>query len=48
MDASGISVYGRGTQGVKLIGLEPDERVAAIAKVVEKEQDTVVEPLESE
>ncbi|MGE3521737.1 MAG: DNA gyrase subunit A [Candidatus Dadabacteria bacterium] len=48
MNASGISVYGRGTQGVKLIGLEPDERVAAIAKVVEKEQDTVVEPLESE
>ncbi len=48
MNASGISIYGRGTQGVKLIGLEPDERVAAIAKVVEKEQDTVVEPLESE
>lgn len=48
MNASGISVYGRGTQGVKLIGLAPDERVAAIAKVVEKEQETVVEPLESE
>jgi len=48
MNASGISIYGRGTQGVKLIGLEPDERVAAIAKVVEKEQDTAVEPLESE
>ncbi len=48
MNASGISIYGRGTQGVKLIGLDPDERVAAIAKVVEKEQDTVVEPLESE
>ncbi|HML96064.1 MAG TPA: DNA gyrase subunit A [Thermodesulfobacteriota bacterium] len=48
MNASGISIYGRGTQGVKLIGLEPDERVAAVAKVVEKEQDTAVEPLESE
>ena len=46
MNASGISIFGRGTQGVKLIGLEPDERVAAVAKVVEKEQDTAVEPLE--
>ena len=37
MNASEISVFGRGTQGVKLIDLEPDERVAAVAKVVERE-----------
>jgi DNA gyrase subunit A len=37
MNASEISVYGRGTQGVRLIGLEPDERVAAVAKVVERD-----------
>jgi DNA gyrase subunit A len=48
MNASEISVFGRGTQGVKLIGLEPDERVAAVAKVVEKEQESAVSPLEQE
>lgn len=37
MNASEISVFGRGTQGVRLIGLAPDERVAAVAKVVERE-----------
>ncbi len=37
MNASEISVFGRGTQGVRLIGLQPDERVAAVAKVVERE-----------
>jgi DNA gyrase subunit A len=37
MNASEISVYGRGTQGVRLIGLETDERVAAVAKVVERD-----------
>ncbi len=40
MDASEISIFGRGTQGVKLIGLEPDEKVAAVAKVVERESGT--------
>lgn len=38
MDASEISVYGRGTQGLRLIGLNEDERVAAVAKVIEREQ----------
>ena len=38
MNASEISIFGRGTQGVKRIGLAPDERVAAVAKVVEREQ----------
>jgi DNA gyrase subunit A len=37
MNASEISIYGRGTQGVRLIGLQPDEKVAAVAKVVERE-----------
>ncbi|GIW47690.1 MAG: DNA gyrase subunit A [Deltaproteobacteria bacterium] len=35
MEASEIKVYGRGTQGLKLIDLEPGEKVAAVAKVVE-------------
>ncbi|MEQ9617946.1 MAG: DNA gyrase subunit A [Deltaproteobacteria bacterium] len=37
MNASEISVFGRGTQGVRLIGLAPDQRVAAVAKVLERE-----------
>ena len=37
--ASGISVYGRGAQGLRLIDLDRDERVAAVAKVVEREDD---------
>ena len=38
MDASEISVYGRGTQGLKLINLNAGELVAAVAKVIEREQ----------
>ncbi len=38
MNASEISIFGRGTQGVRLIGLAEDEQVAAVAKVVEREQ----------
>ena len=37
MEVSGISTYGRVSQGVKLIDLESDERVAAVAKVVERD-----------
>ncbi len=37
INASDISIFGRGTQGVRLIDLDSDERVAAIAKVVERE-----------
>ncbi|GAB4262787.1 DNA gyrase subunit A [Deferrisoma sp.] len=36
---SGIPVIGRNTQGVKLIDLEPGETVAAVARVVEREED---------
>jgi len=41
--ASGISVYGRGAQGLRLIDLDKDERVAAVAKVVEREDDDDVD-----
>jgi len=34
---SGISVIGRNTQGVKLIGVEKDEKVVGIARLAEKE-----------
>jgi len=39
MDASEISVYGRGTQGLRLINLNEGELVAAVAKVIEREQE---------
>ena len=35
----GISVIGRNTQGVKLIGLSDGEQVGSIARVVEKEEE---------
>lgn len=37
MDVSEISVYGRGAQGLRLINLQVDEKVAAVAKVVERD-----------
>ena len=43
MNASEISIFGRGTQGVRLIGLAEDEQVAAVAKVVEREQGPIDE-----
>jgi DNA gyrase subunit A len=41
MNASEISIFGRGTQGVRLIGLADDQKVAAVAKVVEREQGPI-------
>ena len=35
----GVSVIGRNTQGVKLIGCEPGERVIGAVRVVEKQED---------
>ncbi len=35
-----ISIIGRNTQGVKLIELEPGERVAAVARLAEAEEDS--------
>ena len=37
MKVSEISVYGRGAQGLRLIVLAKDEKVAAVAKVVERD-----------
>jgi len=39
MGGRDISVIGRNTQGVKLIGLEPGEKVMALARLAEKEED---------
>jgi DNA gyrase subunit A len=37
MKITGISVIGRNTQGVKLIGVEKDEKVVGVARLAEKE-----------
>ena len=37
ISVSGISVISRNTQGVKLIGMEPGEKVAGIARLAEKD-----------
>ncbi len=42
----GIREIGRSTQGVKLIGLEPEDRLVAIAKVVERDDEGGEEPAE--
>ncbi len=39
MRGSDISVIGRNTQGVKLIELEPEEKVMALARLAEKEEE---------
>ena len=44
MIAKGISLIGRVTQGVKLMDLEPEERVVSVAKVAEKTDDGEPEP----
>jgi DNA gyrase subunit A len=39
MPIAGISVISRNTQGVKLIGMEPEERVVGAARIAEKEEE---------
>jgi DNA gyrase subunit A len=38
MPIKGVSVISRNTQGVKLIGIEPEERVVGAARLAEKEE----------
>jgi DNA gyrase subunit A len=39
MPVKGISIIGRNTQGVRLISVEPGEKVVSVAKVMEKEEE---------
>jgi DNA gyrase subunit A len=39
MKVKGVSVIGRNTQGVKLIGIGKDDKVTGVAKLAEKEDD---------
>ena len=38
LQMSGINVISRNTQGVKLIGMEPNERLVSAARLAEKEE----------
>ena len=42
MPIEGISVISRNTQGVKLMGLEADERIIGAARLAEKEEQLLV------
>ena len=46
MAVKGISVIGRNTQGVKLIGMAPQERVVGVARLAEKEDEDEYEGVE--
>ena len=37
---SGISLLGRNTQGVRLINVKPDEKVVAVEKIIDPEEET--------
>jgi DNA gyrase subunit A len=37
---AGISLLGRNTQGVRLINVKPDEKVVAVEKMAESEEET--------
>jgi DNA gyrase subunit A len=39
MRVGGINVLGRNTQGVKLIGMEPGERLVGVARLAEREEN---------
>jgi DNA gyrase subunit A len=41
LPVSGVSVIGRNTQGVTLMVTEPEERIVAVAKLAEKDDDDV-------
>lgn len=40
---SGISLLGRNTQGVRLINVKPDEKVVAVEKIVDPDEDPITE-----
>jgi DNA gyrase subunit A len=46
--AGGISQMGRPTQGVKVMNIKDDDRVSAVALVVESEESTPTEPRQDE
>lgn len=43
-----ISVYGRNTQGVRLINLETGDKLVAIARVISEQQEAAAEEAEEE
>ena len=46
MQANDVRAIGRATQGVKLIDIDPDDKVVSIAKLAEKEASAAVAPAE--
>jgi DNA gyrase subunit A len=45
--AASISLYGRGTQGVRVVSLNEDDTVVAAARVTERDEDSVASDTET-
>ncbi len=43
LNVSGVREVGRSAQGVKLMNLEPEDRIVAVAKLAEKDEETEIE-----
>jgi DNA gyrase subunit A len=43
LNVSGVREVGRSTQGVKLMNLDPEDRIVAVAKLAEKDEETEIE-----
>ncbi|HEV2852430.1 MAG TPA: DNA gyrase subunit A [Thermoanaerobaculia bacterium] len=43
LNVSGVREVGRSAQGVKLMNLDPEDRIVAVAKLAEKDEDTEIE-----
>jgi DNA gyrase subunit A len=43
LNVSGVREVGRSAQGVKLMNLDPDDRIVAVAKLAEKDEETEIE-----
>jgi len=43
LNVSGVREVGRSAQGVKLMNLDPEDRIVAVAKLAEKDEETEIE-----
>jgi hypothetical protein len=43
LNVSNVREVGRSAQGVKLMNLDPDDRIVAVAKLAEKDEETEIE-----
>ena len=44
LNVSGVREVGRSAQGVRLMNLDPEDRIVAVAKLAEKDEETEIKP----